>query len=783
LVRLGCARERAMSARRVVAVMLVSSVLIASGCSTQEPPTPPPTAIPTLPPAPDPTLTPTTPPVPEPTLTATTPPLLEPTPTAMADEMLDLQLLVSQDQMFAYLEDLTSLQAYSGWRNSATEGEAEALEYVAGALGGFAHLQSLGLELERQSFHVFLSTEIWESRLFLTVNGQESEVPTNAISGHRREIKDALHFDSDGALNDADRNPVEVTGAPLLLRSYNDVLNLAQDEVQGKVAFLDFGAIDPAAADSDIGAELVTALIQKEVAGLVLVTEDGHGKGAGDGTTLEGIGVDNVIPMLYIRLEDLAPLGVASWEALANVEAAHLIWDTDVFSPGQSGNLVARIPGADSSQAVILGAHIDSANSPGAGDNALNAVVLLEVARVLNDGAVQPPVDLYLVWFGSHELGFYGSQHFVNTHQELLDRTLAAFLLDGFTADEPGPTIFAMQEASHVRFGNAEMPFSDYLTQKAQAHQIPIEFVVDSDLFASDEGPFFGFVPQVRFAFGSNRIGTAFHSPYDALEIVQDQGEVMEQSVLMALIAALAAPQDAPALRVTPEPERRALIVATHTEVLHMSPTLLINLDRALAWEGFDVDVIPYGQSPTSDDLADADLVLVLPVIDYPTADGDLTLYDEEWRADEIDLLVSYVEGGGLLVLTNSARRLFLGRDSDANEDWKKANALAAPFRISYEGPPFTSTAARVVSDHPLTEKLSGLRLIANNGLPISLQAGEILAELGGQAALGLVDYGDAGGEVLIVSDLGSLDLYDSKHHERDNLAFLRNLARYARER
>ncbi len=677
---------------------------------------------------------------------------------------------------------MTTLQPYSGWRNSATEGEAEALDYVAGALGEFAHLQSLGLELERQSFAVFLATEIWESHLFLTINGQEHEVPTNAISGHRKEIKQALHFDSDGMLNDADRNPLQVAANALPLRSADDVLNLAQGDAQGKIVFLDFRAIDPATSEGD-GGRLVTALIEKGIAGLVLVTEREHAKGAGDGTTLGEIAPNKVIPMLYVRLEDLAPVGIASWEELAQIEAARLIWDTDVFSPGQSGNLVARIPGADSSRAVILGAHIDSANSPGAGDNALNVAALLEMARVLDEGTVQPPADIYLVWFGSHELGFYGSQHFVNTHQELLDRTLAAFLMDGFTADQSGPTIFAMQESSHVRFGDNLTPFANYLDEKAQLYQMSIEFVVDSPIFASDDGPFYGFVPHVRFAFGSNRIGKAFHSPYDTLESIQDQGEVMEQTVSMALIAALDTPQDVADLCVTPEPERRALILATHTQVLHMTPSLLINLDRALAWEGFDVDVIPYGQSPTSDDLMDADLVLVLPVIDYPSADADLSLYDEEWRADEIDLLVTFVEQGGLLVLTNSANRLFFGEVFDANEDWEKANALAAPFGISYESDPFPITAARVAGDHPLIENLSALRLIANNGLPISLQAGETLAEVSGQAALGLVDYGGAGGQVLVLSDLGSLDLYDFGRHERDNFTFLRNLARYARDR
>ena len=39
----------------------------------------------------------------------------------------------------------------------------------------------------------------------------------------------------------------------------------------------------------------------------------------------------------------------------------------------------------------------------------------------------------------------------------------------------------------------------------------------------------------------------------------------------------------------------------------------------ALAWAGFDVDMVPYGAAVTSADLHDADLVIVLPVHDYPS--------------------------------------------------------------------------------------------------------------------------------------------------------------------
>jgi hypothetical protein len=759
-------------------LVTVTCLLVFAACTPVASPTPmadTDTAMPI------PTFTPTS------TSTTTSEPTVTPTPiptsTPPALEMPAPYSQVSQDMMFAYLEDLTTLQAYSGWRNSATEGEAEGLDYVAATLSEFAYLQDLGLELERQSFHVFLATEIWESRLFLTGNAQEVEVPANAVSGHREQIGQALRFDSDGALNDAERDPVEVAGGVILLRTHQDALDLAQEDAQGRIVFLDFEVIDPMVVGRGAGAQVVTALIQKQVAGLVLVVAGGQGKSAGDGTFLEDLAMNEGIPMLNVRLEDLAQAGIDSWEALAAIETARLIWDTDVFSPGQSGNLVARIPGADSSRAVILGAHIDSANTPGAGDNALNCAVLLEVARVLDEGAVQPPVDIYLVWFGSEELGFHGSQHFVNTHQEVLDRALAAFLMDGFTADEPGRTIYVMQESSHALFGDTRMPFSDYITQKGQVYGIPIEWVLDSEIVSSDDGSFYGFVPAVRFAFGNPEIGHRFHSPYDTVESVQDQGGVMEQSASMALIVALETPLDAPDLRATPEPERRALIIATHTEVLHMTPTNLIHLDRALAWEGFDVDVIPYGQSFTSADLADADLVLALPVIDYPSGGDDSTLYDEQWRPDEIELLVSYVEQGGFLILTNSANHLFRGRVLDANEDWEDANALAAPFGIRFGGVPFRTIRAQVAGTHPIIGDLFDLVMMADNGLPLTLQGGVVLAEAQGEAAIGLLDVGDAGGQVLAVSDLGSLDLYNHSEGARDNLDFLRNIARYAADR
>jgi hypothetical protein len=114
-----------------------------------------------------------------------------------------------------------------------------------------------------------------------------------------------------------------------------------------------------------------------------------------------------------------------------------------------------------------------------------------------------------------------------------------------------------------------------------------------------------------------------------------------------------------------------------------MSPAGLPELGMALAMEGFDVDLIPYGQPVGPADLKGAELVVALPVVDYPSPESEPTLYDESWTPEEIAALEAYVSDGGLLVLTNSAHRLKLGgRAWEANEDWSDMNDLASLFGV-----------------------------------------------------------------------------------------------------
>jgi hypothetical protein len=701
------------------------------------------------------------------------------------------------------MEDLTAIQPYSGWRNSATEGEAEAIEYVASRLSELAFLHDLGMELDRQEFNVFMATELWDTRLGLTVDGQDVEVPADGLRGPRDDVYQALRFDSDGSLNDSDRNPVVVSGPVEIVRSEREIRELAPSDLAGKIVFLDYAVVDrvvQGGMNNAVG--IAWELMEKEPAGLVLITSfsnvpgESHGTFVSDVGALNWVATDAAPPTLYARLEDLAPAGIESWEDLERVESAELTWDADLFSPARSGNLVARVPGRDSTRAIILGAHIDSPNSPGAMDDGSGSVILLEVARVLNEARTQPPTDLYLVWFGSEELGLYGSAHFVATHQELLDQTQAMLQtdmlshpLDGIDAE------LTLVSWSYGRLGNDQLPFPAALGTAARDRGLQ---TVTEDLFYiySDNSSFGGFdVPHADLIYvdeeameatGSVHYAAHIHDPYDTVELARKVGDVLKQMATVVLSAALDVPaaqegQGSSTLRVSPIPNHRAVFVGSHTESVHMTPIGFTDLGMALAMEGFDVDLIPYGQAVVEEDLLDADLVVALPVVDYPSPDGDTELYDEGWSPEEIIVLEGYVADGGLLVLGNSANRLkYANRVLDPNEDWSDVNDLASRFGVSFVEGELADNEARSTSDHPLVAGLPALSLIPENGLPFNLAAvtqAQILAQAGDQAAVALVEYGDAGGQVLILADVGILG---SSWGEPENLKFWQNLARYS---
>jgi len=343
---------------------------------------------------------------------------------------------------------------------------------------------------------------------------------------------------------------------------------------------------------------------------------------------------------------------------------------------------------------------------------------------------------------------------------------------------------------SYGRLGDDRLTWPDYLVEVADRQGAWI-YPANYYGIESDNSAFTGFdVPNANLIYmnqpemvslGGIHHASHIHCPYDTVELAREMGDALEQMARVALSAALETGRDDPALRVAPPPDRRVLFVASHTESVHMAPTTFTDLGMAFSWEGFDVDMVSYGQPVTAADLEDAAFVVVLPVLDYPSPDGDPNVYDDAWSEEEIAVLETYVSEGGLLVLTNSARRLkYCNQVQDPNEDWSDANALAERFGISYQDGGLSDATAWGSGGHFLMAGVTVLQLAEGNGVPFSLDEGQVLAQAGAGPVVALIDYGGAGGQVLALADAGILG---SDCGEPANLDFWLNLADYARSR
>ena len=206
-------------------------------------------------------------------VTATPQPEGESSPAPAADGHMDPYAILSQEAMLETIDALASIQPYSGWRNSATSGEAEALDYVDRALDAFGYLAGLGMEQARQSFEVPLGTEQWESGLVLTVDGRSVHVPASGLRGSRSDPALAANFDSDGLVGDSQRDPVVVEGPVVRIGSADEVVALAPGSLAGRVVLLDYAVIDPIVQRGmEQAVSTATTLLAHEPAGLVVVT-------------------------------------------------------------------------------------------------------------------------------------------------------------------------------------------------------------------------------------------------------------------------------------------------------------------------------------------------------------------------------------------------------------------------------------------------------------------------------------------------------------------------------
>ena len=234
---------------------------------------------------------------------------------------------------------------------------------------------------------------------------------------------------------------------------------------------------------------------------------------------------------LRVVARESHPIGSAEQERVRNYILAQAetlglpaeVQRAEVTGGHTAKNVIVRLPGmANSARDVLITAHYDSATfSPGAGDNGVSVVAMLESMRVLE--ADEPlKNDVVLLFTDGEELGGPGAETFVNRHPAA-ESVGVAFVFD--SEPDSGPT--DMRTTS---------PGDDWLVGQLVAASPPVfansaTNASDRDRLGNDFAafPLAGIISAEFLLEGSV---VRYHTPRDVVaaidpSVVQDHGDTM----------------------------------------------------------------------------------------------------------------------------------------------------------------------------------------------------------------------------------------------------------------
>jgi len=272
-------------------------------------------------------------------------------------------------------------------RLTGSEGEAAAAEYIAGQMAGY------GLKIERQQFPV----------VYFKDNGAELKITSPEVKN--LEVQNFSYTPSTSG---------DGLTAQLVDAGFGSAEEFAGVDVRGKIALIKRGyytfydKTQNAAAAGAIG-----VIIFNREPGFI-------GGTLGDVTDIPAAEVKGEVG------EELRAMLASGQSITVNMKVSTVIRDS--FSQNIIGVLKAE-RGSKDAQTIVIGAHYDSVDTPGANDNASGTAALLEVARVLSTQKLA--YNLKFIAFGAEEAGLIGAYNYVEgLSQEQLDNTAAMINMD-----------------------------------------------------------------------------------------------------------------------------------------------------------------------------------------------------------------------------------------------------------------------------------------------------------------------------------------------------------------
>ena len=341
------------------------------------------------------------------------------------------------------------------------------------------------------------------------------------------------------ALGNSAATPAAGITAPVVIfREYNDLLAAPDGSLRGKIAYIGHD-MAPSQDGSSYGAygparRVGPALAARKGAVAVVIRSIGT-----DDQRLPHTGGTN-FPA------DVKPIPAA---ALANPDAdqleriaargkpvtMRLVLTPRSLGQGQSGNVVAEVPGTDPDAGIVLiGGHLDSWDlGTGAIDDASGVAITTAAAKRIMDSGRRPRRTIRVVWFGAEEVGVFGGRayavaHATERHAVAAESDFGADRIWRFETNLP-----ANASAVTDRLGAALAPLG-----------IPRGTAVAGD--GADVGPMFKLgVGAIDLNQSGTRYFDIHHTPDDTLDRVDPEQMRQNVAAWTAMLAVVAyAPEE-----------------------------------------------------------------------------------------------------------------------------------------------------------------------------------------------------------------------------------------------
>ena len=296
------------------------------------------------------------------------------------------------DLAYDFVEGLTT---EVGQRLAATEAEARARAWAV------ARLKALG----------FRNVHVETYRMPVWLRGVETAAVVSPFPQKLTLV----------ALGNSGATPAEGVTLPVtIFRSYGELAAAPAGSLKGRIAYVG-NAMAPTQDGSSYGANGAARFVgpalaaSKGAAAIVIraIGTDPHRNPHTGGTNWPA----GVTPIPAAALSVPDALLLERMATRGKPITLHLTLTPRFAGEGESGNVIAEVPGSDPAAGIVLiGGHLDSWDlGQGAIDDASGVAITTAAAKRLLDGP-RPRRTIRVVWFGAEEPGGFGGKDYARVH-------------------------------------------------------------------------------------------------------------------------------------------------------------------------------------------------------------------------------------------------------------------------------------------------------------------------------------------------------------------------------